>query len=44
MNAFAEGSARVHFTERQAKEAVVMAERILARMEEVVHGQAGSGN
>ncbi len=44
MNAFAEGSARAHFTERQAKEAVAMAERILARMREVVHEQAGSGS
>lgn len=36
MNAFAEGSARAHFTEKQAREAVAMAERLLARMSELV--------
>ena len=36
MNAFAEGSARVHFTEKQARDAVAMAERLVARMGEVV--------
>ncbi len=41
MNAFAEGSARAHFTEKQAKEAVAMMERILARMREVVYEQQG---
>lgn len=42
MNAFAEGSARAHFTERQAREAVGMAERLLARMREVVRGGGGT--
>jgi len=39
MNAFAEGSARSHFTERQAKEAVSMAERVVRGMERIVHGR-----
>jgi HEPN domain-containing protein len=43
MNAFAEGSARSHFTEKQAREAVVIAEKILARMTEVVREQTGAG-
>lgn len=38
-NAFPEGSAKSHFTERQAKEAVEIAERILGRMEGVVRGR-----
>lgn len=42
MNAFAEGSARAHFTEKQAKEAIATVERILARMKEVVHERMGS--
>lgn len=44
MNAFAEGSARTHFTEKQARAAVETAERLLARMREIVHEQAGSGS
>jgi len=39
MNAFPEGSARSHFTEGQAREAVEMAESILLRMREIVEGQ-----
>lgn len=41
MNAFAEGSAMVHFTEEQAKQAVATAESILIRMKKVVHEQTG---
>jgi HEPN domain-containing protein len=44
MNAFAEGSARSHYTEGQARQAVAMAEGILARMREVVREHAGSGS
>ena len=44
MNAFTEGSARAHFIEKQAQDAVATAERILAHMREVVHEQAGSGS
>ena len=36
MNAFAEGSAKAHFTEKQAKDAVTTAERILIRMRKIV--------
>lgn len=44
MNAFAEGSARSHFTEKQAREAVDMAERMLDQMRQIVHEQAESGS
>lgn len=40
MNAFAEGSARVHFTEKQAREAVEVAEKILLSMKE--HARHGN--
>jgi HEPN domain-containing protein len=43
-NAFPEGSAKSHFTERQAREAVSMAQRILSRMEEVIHERNRSGS
>jgi HEPN domain-containing protein len=42
MNAFAEGSARSHFTERQAEQAIKTAERILSAMEKIVNEQKGS--
>ena len=37
MNAFSEGSARSHFTERQAVEAVEIAERIFLKMREIAY-------
>lgn len=37
MNAFAEGSARSHFTEKQAREAVEIAERILSLIRKIIY-------
>jgi HEPN domain-containing protein len=37
-NAFAEGSAKAHFTERQAKEAIKTAENILSQMKRISYG------
>ena len=42
MNAFAEGSARSHFTERQAEEAIKIVERIFSAMEKIVNEEKGS--
>ena len=39
MNAFAEGSAKAHFTERQAKEAIEIAERIISEMKKISYGK-----
>jgi HEPN domain-containing protein len=36
MNAFSEGSAKSHFTEEQAKEAIEIAEKILLKVKEIV--------
>ncbi|MBS7248825.1 MAG: hypothetical protein KIH04_11190 [Candidatus Freyarchaeota archaeon] len=36
MNAFSEGSAKSHFTEKQAREAVKIAEMIFSKMERIV--------
>lgn len=41
MNAFAEGSAKAHFTERQAKEAIEIAERIISEMKRMSYGTEG---
>ena len=41
MNAFAEGSARSHFTGRQAEEAIKIAERIFSAMREIVNEEKG---
>ena len=38
MNAFAQGSAKSHFTERQAKEAIGTAEQILSEMRRISRG------
>lgn len=38
MNAFAEGSAKSHFTKRQAKEAIEMAQEILSEMKRISYG------
>lgn len=37
MNAFAEGSARSHFTERHAEEAIRIAERIFSAMRKIIN-------
>ena len=42
MNAFAEGSARSHFTERQAEEAIKIAEKIFSSMRKIVNEEKGS--
>lgn len=41
MNAFAEGSAKAHFTQRQAKEAIEMAEKIISEMKRIGYGTKG---
>lgn len=41
MNAFAQGSARSHFTERQAEEAVKIAEEIFSAMWKIVNEEKG---
>ena len=41
MNSFAEGSARSHFTERQAEEAIKIAEKIFSAMRKIVDEEKG---